>query len=110
MPAAFRRRKAFEKELRGQPEFQAALTQRTTVLAAVIEAASPHKTGYFARRVKDRRYRVRLEDPFWHLVEYGSINNPPYAPVRRAVRALSLRFVDGRVDEPGPTLHMPGIS
>lgn len=27
-----------------------------------------------------------------HIDEYGSINNPPYAPLRRAVRAAGLRL------------------
>lgn len=104
MARRFNARKTFEQELRGQPDFQTGMQDRTRILAVTIEAASPHKTGYFARRVRKRgRYRVALLDPFWHLVEYGSKNNPAYAPVRRAVRALGLRFEDGRADEPGPT-------
>lgn len=27
-----------------------------------------------------------------HLAEWGSKNNPPYSPLRRAVRALGLKF------------------
>lgn len=30
-------------------------------------------------------------DPFGHLVEFGSINNPAYAPLRRAALRLGLR-------------------
>lgn len=107
---AFRPRKTFERELRGQPEFQTALKERTRVLAAVIIAAPPHATGYFDRRVRVRGNRVVLLDPFWHLIEFGSANNPPYAPVRRAVRALGLRFADAHADSTGPVDHMPGIS
>ena len=33
-------------------------------------------------------------DPFAHLVEWGSVNNPAYAPLRRGVRAAGLRLDD----------------
>jgi len=80
---------------------------RAKILAAVIIAAPPHETGYFDRRVRARRSRVVLLDPFWHLIEYGSVNNPAYAPVRRSVRAVGLRFEDA----PGEgQQYMPGIS
>jgi hypothetical protein len=32
--------------------------------------------------------------PFAHLIEWGSVNNPPYAPLRKAVTGLGLRFVE----------------
>lgn len=32
--------------------------------------------------------------PFAHIIEYGSVNNPPYAPLRKAVTGLGLRFVE----------------
>lgn len=37
---------------------------------------------------------VYSTDPFWHLIEFGSVNNPPYAPMRRAVLRRGLRFRD----------------
>lgn len=104
----FRPRKTFERELRGQPEFKTRMRATTTLLAIVIKAAAPRgtgaKAGGFKRRVRPRGYRVVLGDEFWHLVEYGSANNPPYAPVRRGTRELGLRF------ENAGTEHMPGIS
>lgn len=38
------------------------------------------------------RVRVGNTDYFAHLVEWGSVNNPPYAPLRRGVRAAGLRL------------------
>lgn len=35
---------------------------------------------------------VRTNDFAGHMVEWGSANNPPYAPIRRAVRAAGLRL------------------
>ena len=100
----FRARKTFEKELRGQPEYQAAMRGEARVLesAIVFMAATFTKTGSYARKVRAVGHRVELRDMAWHLIEYGSKNNAPYAPVRRAVRAAGLRFEDGRADEPGP--------
>lgn len=34
------------------------------------------------------------KSPVWHLVEFGSVNNPPYRPFRRAAEALGLRWED----------------
>lgn len=30
----------------------------------------------------------------WHLIEYGSVHNSPYAPLRRGVQACGAKFVD----------------
>lgn len=35
-------------------------------------------------------------DPFAHLVEWGSIKNPAYAPIRQAIVASGLRFSRGK--------------
>lgn len=54
--------------------------------------------GYFKRRWSVQRYRtwyrVRNDDPFAHLVEFGSRNNRAYAPLRNAIRSMRLRFVE----------------
>lgn len=53
--------------------------------------------GYYKRRfsvVKYRNgFRVWNKDPFAHLVEWGSVNNVAYSPIRRAVHASNLRYV-----------------
>lgn len=53
--------------------------------------------GYYRRRfrlaVYRGGYRVWNDDPFAHLVEWGSINNSPYSPIRRAVHESGLRYV-----------------
>lgn len=58
--------------------------------------------GYFKRRWRVRPfrggYRVYNADPFAHLVEYGSVRNPAYAPFRRTLR----RF-DGKLNPKGST-------
>lgn len=36
--------------------------------------------------------RVHVGSPFWHWLEYGTANNPPYRPVQNAVQGLGLRY------------------
>lgn len=51
------------------------------------------KHGQFRRslRVRAHRtwFRVESTDPFGHIVEYGSVNNPVYAPFRHALRGVT---------------------
>jgi hypothetical protein len=96
--ASFRKNPAFEKQAQAQPEFQAGVSRVTAGLAEEIKiAALPFRhTGYFIKKVRAGGKRVLLRDPFAHLSEYGSINNPPQANARRAARTAGMRFDDQR--------------
>lgn len=48
--------------------------------------------AHFALRPWRGGYRVWNDDPFAHLVEWGSVKNSAYAPMRRAVRQSGLRY------------------
>lgn len=37
---------------------------------------------------------VETSDPFWHLIEFGSANNPPYRPFTAAAENVGLEFHD----------------
>jgi len=39
---------------------------------------------------------VTLGDFAWHMIESGSVNNPPYQPIRKGCRAAGLRYDDAR--------------
>ena len=58
------------------------------------EAIAPDVTGFYEEHFVmfryGRGYRVGNRDPFAHLVEWGSVNNEPYAPLRRGVAAAGL--------------------
>lgn len=86
----------FRRELQADPRFAKGIAFITTGVAEQIEAAAEpfRASGYFVRHVRARRNRVLLRDPFAHLVELGSANNPPQANARRGVRAAGLRFAD----------------
>lgn len=55
-----------------------------------------HHHGYFKEHFYVRRFRnyfqVWNNDPYAHLIEWGSVKNSAYAPIRRAVRSSGLRY------------------
>lgn len=68
-----------------------------TLIKPAVEAATPRgASGQAHRSIRvDRQgdqVRVGSVDPFWHLIEWGSVNNPAYAPLRRGARAAGLRL------------------
>lgn len=92
MATSFRKDRNFEGGIRQQAEFQAAMRATAAVVKESVDAAAPDRTGYYKRSLKVVGTSVVSTDPFAHLVEWGSRNNPPYAPMRRGVLALGLRF------------------
>jgi hypothetical protein len=105
-----------EKKLRKFLDTNAAaqvglLKTALTVESAVKEAApygkslswpwgNPIKHGWFRDSLHTRPfrggYRVFSRDPFAHLIEFGSINNPTYAPFRRVIRAFKGRTLPNK--------------
>ena len=81
----------FEKKLRRSRTLRAVLLQEAEETARLAKMISPRNTSYFVERVEAQKdadgVRVTSTDPFAHLVEFGSINNPAYAPLRRAADA-----------------------
>lgn len=69
--------------------------------AQSVRQSSPRRTGAFARSIVTGvvlepdgwHARIGSDDPFWHLVEFGSANNPTYAPLRRGVERAGIRNV-----------------
>lgn len=86
---------AFTTEVQEQPQHKKGMRSITKVAARAVKAAArPHRnTGYYERRVKAKAQSVVASDFAWHWVEFGSINNPPYAPFRRGLRAAGTRLV-----------------
>lgn len=50
------------------------------------------RTGPVEVSDTDRGAQVGLMGPFAHIEEWGSVNNAPFAPLRRAVEASGLEF------------------
>lgn len=92
------------EHLQAQPEFRAAL--RDTVEPARVEAdriARAAGAPWMPRRgardlivVDDTPDGVRITntDHAAHLIEFGSRNNPPHAPLRRGARAAGLNLTE----------------
>lgn len=91
--------RALRTHLRTTAEPQAALDRGVAMLKDRAEQYAPDKTGYFRRRFRTRKFplsrRLYNTDWFGHLVEFGSINNPAYSPMRRAARSLGFKFKAG---------------
>lgn len=87
---------AFKAELRRTPVFRKGTAEITVKVAESVKtAALPFRhTGHYIRSVKPRGSRVYLEPSVAHIIELGSVNNPPQANVRRGVKAAGLRFED----------------
>lgn len=106
--------RAVNKAIANDPQVQKALGDIAEGLAEKIRERSPlgnprwtRNPGYFKRRTRAHKYRTwwRVDnyDAFAHLVEWGSVNNPPYAPFRNAIETLGLRFDPHPKPEPGDT-------
>ena len=94
--------RAIDRYFRTDPVPQAALGEIAGAYKETAEQASPvGRSTWFGRAIRHgwfkgafhvRRFRggwrVYNRDAFAHLVEYGSVNNPVYAPMRRALLAM----------------------
>lgn len=93
MPAFFRPNPRFKQEMANDPGVHDQLRKRATRAISIAQATTHRKfaTGFY---VEDTETGVRggTTNPFFHLDEWGSIHNPPRAPLRRAVRATGARL------------------
>jgi hypothetical protein len=91
----FRRNPRAIAELRLDPKYR--LLRRAAARAAAEAArqvAPVGATGAYQRSIRVGEegdvVAVTSSDAFAHLVEFGSVNNPAYAPLRRGARAAGL--------------------
>lgn len=87
-------------ELLHQPTVSAYTAHVTDQLRATAQAGSPRKTGHFADSFGVSTTEtpgglvgsLHNSDPGATAIELGSVNNPPFAPMRRACRTLGLKL------------------
>lgn len=88
------------KELARGPWARDVIRENTDAVLDGAKRESPLGTdftgyqGRFKTRVTRSSGFVDNFDIAAHLIEFGSINNPPYAPLRRGAQAAGLRFAD----------------
>lgn len=100
------RSRTLEAEIKATPEYKQVLRDaageaRKNAIVFEDAARGPWMPPRGARNpgqtiiVRDFARKVVLMniDHAGHLLEWGSINNPPHAPLRRGVLAAGLRFV-----------------
>lgn len=97
MASTFSLNSAGIKELASSSGMAAIATQVGAQVAAVAQANSPTKDTQFqvleVRQEEDGVVvSVGSRWSFAHLIEWGSVNNQPYAPLRKAVSSLGLKF------------------
>lgn len=86
----------FESEMKQTVGHRKAMVVAAGEIASVGRAIAPRRTGFYSRRFKvgeeNGEVAVGNADPFAHIIEFGSVNSPVFAPIRRAVRAAGLRL------------------
>ena len=81
-----------ERDIKATKEYAAAMAQAAAAVVLTVEALAPNVTGAYQRSIRATENRIETTDSFGHLIEFGSANNPPYAPLRTGVRAAGLRL------------------
>lgn len=89
---------AFAAELDRDPGVRDELGRRARSAASTAKTIgqSLGGTGAYAKTVIADDNRLLTTDPAGHIVEWGSINNPPYAPLRRAAESVGASYVDDK--------------
>lgn len=87
---------ALRRHLQG-PEAQQAFDEVIDILKRNAEEDTPEHTGHMRKGYKTTRpdplhRRLYHRSSFFHLLEFGSANNPPYSPMRRSVYDAGLGF------------------
>lgn len=79
-----------------QEDAKPLLREKAVEIAARAVGHAPERTGRYRRSIRvssdGRGVAVEAMDPMAHVVESGSVNNPPYAPLRRAAKDVADRF------------------
>jgi hypothetical protein len=85
-----------------EPQAVAVLGQAAKHVTGAIDDAIPVVTGSYKAHfdlgldvqldLGGAAARITITEPRWHIIEHGSVKNPPYAPIRRGVDAAGLRW------------------
>lgn len=85
-----------ERDLKATPEYAAAMAEIAAFAAPSVRANAPHVTGGYHGSIRVVENRIETTDIAGPIIEFGSVNNPPYAPLRTGVRAAGLRLDESR--------------
>lgn len=86
-----------EQNLRGMSDMVRARLAVADQVVAAADAAAPERSGRYKRSLRSvssgADVRAESDDPAAHLIEFGSINNEAFAPLRLGAERV------GRYDE-----------
>ena len=93
----FKRNPRFEVEMNRQASVKFAIRKRAEAAKRFAIGSAPRgETDGYVHSIhvveQNGKTYLRTNDFAGHMVEFGSINNPPYAPLRKGVRAAGLRL------------------
>jgi len=92
----------YEVGIEAQPQYLKGRYAIVKEIARLAKAFAPVRRtklkrrqppGVYKRRIKATPEGLIVPDPFRHWIEFGSVNQAPKAPIRRAVRAAGLHLV-----------------
>lgn len=96
MAKAFVVNRQFGEQISETQQYKDGMARVSRAVAASVSDEAPVKTGQYRRSIRVFQagdvVGVKSDDPFAHLIEFGSAKNPAYAPIRRGVRAAGLRL------------------
>lgn len=88
----YRRDRQGERDLATDPQVLAGMLPFAKQGANVARSEAPRGTGAYQRSLgavrTEQGAAITTTDPFWHLIEFGSINNPAYSPLTLAARQI----------------------
>lgn len=96
MAKAFVPNRQFDEDIAKTTEYQQGMRTITSTAAGHVKDAAPVKSGTYRSKIRTfsdgARTGIAAHDIASHLIEFGSVKNPAYAPMRRGVRAAGLRL------------------
>jgi hypothetical protein len=84
----------FEAEIAADPESKAVLLERANTALAAAQNAAPVLTGKYRASLFADEDGLGSTSSFWALIEYGSINDSPSAPLRTGVEVAGVEWSD----------------
>lgn len=88
----FKRNPRFEEQVRRGVLYDKGLNDVAERVARAARREAPERTGDYRDSIETDGRRVLTTDFAGHIIEWGSVKTPPYAPLRRGARAAGLRL------------------
>lgn len=105
MTFRFVKNRTADRELAREPFMADVADDAADKILRAVQRNAPERSGYYRRKLRKVRaerspdgYEARVvsDDPFAHLIEFGSAKNPPYRPLTKGVRDAGYEFKDTR--------------